>query len=174
MLSETDKAYIAGIIDGEGCITINASSTRAGTKSYTLRLMIAQADYEFLEYIMHKLGVGKIQQNTRMPHIYFLQICGSQAELALRQVYDYLIIKKAQADIAFQFRMTKTKTGGDYSHAGRHGGGKLPKPLQDLRKHYADELKRLKTPKGKDRPMPIPEPELATLIQTQVMLPGLN
>lgn len=61
-LSETDKAYLAGLIDGEGCISIAKHiSKRTTTPIYHLTLIISSCDKDVLEFWKTKTELGAIK-----------------------------------------------------------------------------------------------------------------
>lgn len=50
-----DKAYLAGLIDADGCIAITMSG-----RHHSLRVHITSVDKEFLDYWCRKVGLGKV------------------------------------------------------------------------------------------------------------------
>lgn len=166
-LKETDKAYLAGFVDGEGCITINGHRTRE-FYTYSLRVIITQADRAMLERLRKRTGIGSIYRNTAERHVWMWAIVGKEAETFLRAIYPYMDIKKDQADVALQFRATVSNA--DFPRAGR-GSGNVPDAILKLRSFYAKELKRLKRPwLEQEQPEP---PDLLSYLDAQMELPGL-
>lgn len=114
ILSEVQKAYIAGIMDGEGSIYIARATNHYNKKSrriyHQLRLIIANTNREMLVYIKNSVGYGAIVQfrNVSNNHkaVYTYQLCALKAKELLEAIYPFLIIKKAQANIAFEFAKT--------------------------------------------------------------------
>jgi len=92
-MSETDYAYCAGIIDGDGCIQVQP----AGKATYNPIISITQMELTSLNFIKGIFGgfistssiSGKRQLNT-------LVIQGSKSFPCLKQIVPYLRIKKAQ------------------------------------------------------------------------------
>jgi len=160
-LTETEWAYLAGFIDGDGCITINVGGTKGSvTPSHRLLLLITQANKEYLEKWCARVGLGRVYaihsgespiQGTKQ--CYNWQMSGRQAEAVLRKVLPYLDIKREQAEIAIKFRTTAGRQGGI-------GGRRVnPSGIIRLRERYAQQLRALKR---EGDPLSL-EPEQATL-----------
>ena len=56
-LDQTDAAYIAGLIDDEGTVTL---SRRHRSENRQLVVSISNTDRPLLEYVLDTVGVGKI------------------------------------------------------------------------------------------------------------------
>ena len=98
----TDLAYCAGIVDGEGSITISMVSS--GT--YELRLDISNTDYGVLDYFQTTFGVGKVHFHSRPLRrvIYKYYAYGKKACFVLSLLLPYMRIKKTQAKLAIEFQ----------------------------------------------------------------------
>jgi len=104
-LSETDKAYLAGLIDADGCITIK---TCRGT-AYP-GVGVAQTDFQALEWMADKLDAtvsyhtrrkeGKSGYHRRQM---IVRLHGARAQLLCKAILPYLKIKKRQAELVLQF-----------------------------------------------------------------------
>jgi hypothetical protein len=65
-LSETEAAYIAGLVDGEGSITL---SRKHRNENRHLGLTISSTELPMLEFVLAATGVGKITNKARsQPH----------------------------------------------------------------------------------------------------------
>ncbi len=120
-LSEVEKAYIAGLIDGEGCIYIDRykdKRNKSGNFSYTLRVKINNTFYGMIEWLDERtVGVYKSNsfkckgqeyddwRKNRKP-VFEWKLSGMNGIKLLRDVYPYLVIKKKQAEQAFKFEET--------------------------------------------------------------------
>lgn len=67
MITKEDIAYIAGLFDGEGCVTyVKANKSRGpGTKAYptwNIRLEIAMTEKDIIKWVHKKLGVGSFHK----------------------------------------------------------------------------------------------------------------
>ena len=101
MIEETDLAYTAAFLDGEGCINISRRMTRTGRNySYRLECIFSNNHQGVLVYLQ-KLWGGAIFE-TRANH--FQLRLGAQATAALLiACKPYLKIKTEQADHALRF-----------------------------------------------------------------------
>ena len=102
-LSEPDKAYIAGIIDGEGHIEFNDRRDSGGKR---ILLDVGNTCYELLEYLEDKCG-GKIYDKKvkpgRKPAWTWRLISPINTRHLLIAIYPYLIIKKQEALAVIQY-----------------------------------------------------------------------
>ncbi len=123
LITQVEAAYIAGIIDGEGSISINRRKDRDGYKSgFCFRpvLSVTNTNYALVEWLACTTGVGSTPlgakpTNARHKPSKRWQVWTRQAAAVLCVVRPYLVIKIAQADIALRYMAT------DYSHRGKHG-----------------------------------------------------
>ncbi len=67
IFTEVDRAYLAGLIDGDGCImaTIERHSEKKFRFRVRLSIKITQKDNSLLMFLTRKYGVGKIRANKR-------------------------------------------------------------------------------------------------------------
>ena len=110
-LSPTEAAYIAGIIDGEGCIefkwTNRIRRDRKGTPTYRtliVRLEVPQVDKRLIDWLMEitKEGTRDIKRYPKNPtyhdqHRWRVGYHGVYR--VLKQVYSYLVIKQQKAKL---------------------------------------------------------------------------
>lgn len=119
--SEVMKSYIAGIIDGEGCIGIECMAPlqkKDGTwirkhNYYTPRLTIVNTSYKLMELLVKEIG-GKYDTRKKIEGrktCYRWYIFGKDLENTIQEIIPYLFIKKEQAEIVLKFRQTVGKTG---------------------------------------------------------------
>lgn len=106
-LTETQKAYIAGLMDGEGCIRIQKSKIKkTGGVSYVAVAYIGNTDCKLGE-ICAQVGVGnfykrkKINVNHKICYIWCLS--SNACRSLLPNIVDYLIFKKQQAIHLIEF-----------------------------------------------------------------------
>ena len=115
-MKKTDLAYIAGIIDGEGCIGLRRETLRRKDKKYaTVRLYVSVSNTN--EWLLQWLRFsfrGSLAPCPRKNHqrlAWEWCIVFKQARAFLEAIYPYLRIKKPQAEIALRFQKAK-KYGG--------------------------------------------------------------
>ena len=101
-LSETDKAYLAGIIDGEGCITVLTVAVVMNDKEAVQMLYDAFGGCLFFV----KRGNAKWHDSWRWA------VKQRKAAVALEAFLPYLRVKDRQAQIALEFISSFTHIGG--------------------------------------------------------------
>lgn len=107
-LTVAEVAYLAGIIDGEGSITIYKYNRKPRLYStYCLRLLITNTNKDLIYWIQSKLGKGCVNYikslHREKPALRYNITSGKAAEV-LKLVLPYLIVKKEQAEIGIAFR----------------------------------------------------------------------
>ena len=110
IISETNqRAYIAGIVDGEGCITIikrNVKRKNGVFCFYQCLVIVTNANKKMLDFIT-KLYGGWISTNHKLKgnqKISYNWVCaGDNMRKLLNDILPYLIIKKEQAKLILQF-----------------------------------------------------------------------
>jgi len=105
-LTEAQKAYIAGIVDGEGCISASKRSLSSGRRGFTLILQVVNTDRNLLDYIVSILGLGKVNYPKRLgahKQQYRLSLFGCNAKVVISEISPYLIVKREQAIVALSF-----------------------------------------------------------------------
>jgi len=102
-----DLAYLAGIIDGEGCISLSKSH-KNDRYYYRLQLTITNTSAELKQWLEDKFG-GRIRtsyaRSNNRSDILHWTVSGNQCQWLLRQVLPYLIIKKPQAELALMMNI---------------------------------------------------------------------
>ena len=100
----TDIAYLAAIIDGEGCINISSRMAKGGIRpSFRLELIIANNYRPMLAHLRVLWG-GSIHE-TRRGH-YQLRFGARDTAQALKLCLPYFLVKGIQAKIALDFYRT--------------------------------------------------------------------
>lgn len=107
-LSDLEKGYIAGFLDGEGCISIYHSKWQP---SGWMQITFSNTNRETLEWIQ-KRTKGRIQiihkAKGNYKAAYNLMLFARQAQELLKQLLPHLQSKHLQAEIAIQWQNTKT------------------------------------------------------------------
>ena len=137
MIKKTGKAYIAGLIDGEGCITVLKRKLRKRGLEYTLyepHVIIAMTDRGPLDFV-RKIYPGMLTshspKNPEYRRQYRYAATRPSVKRMVRELEPYLINKKEQAKLMQRF---PTSLKG------------LPRSTQEeiYQRHIYEELKRLK------------------------------
>ncbi len=112
-LTGSEKAYLAGIVDGEGCLSL-----RRGKKtSYALRLTVVSTCRPLISWIKLKVGGNLYSRNIR--HInsntkdYWVWCTGNQdiIEAITITIQPYLIVKRAQAKLVLLYIKLRGRRG---------------------------------------------------------------
>lgn len=115
-ISREHSIYLAGLFDGEGCITINNA----------LRIKLGITNKEVVEWIKSKCGGSIYTTNDpRYKTKYSWEISGIDAKEFLEQILPFAIVKKAQISLAL-----------DYYN--------LPWGNKEVREKFKKQLKELK------------------------------
>ena len=107
MKTETEKAYLAGIIDGEGSIMLVLRAPN--NNACDVRLVITNTSTAIVEWVKSHVSISpqiqmwndkkNLHWKTRITLSWY---CGNAVEI-LREVYKYLVIKQAQAEICLDY-----------------------------------------------------------------------
>ena len=104
VINETDNAYLAGLIDGEGCISLVVQKGK-NAKRYDLKVIIRMVDLNALLFAQLHYG-GRITITKNLPprrNTFVLSFYGKKACWVLKEILPYLKVKKKQASIAISF-----------------------------------------------------------------------
>jgi len=120
-LELTAAAYVAGLVDGEGTVTLTRWHRDENRR---LVVSISNNDRAILEFVRRTVGTGQITRkrtyNPRHAESYTYQISGRQALELLRQVTPFLKSYKAiRAELALRDYIRMTPRNGRYTEAMR-------------------------------------------------------
>jgi hypothetical protein len=116
-LNLTDAAYIAGLIDGEGTVTL---SRKHRNENRQLAVSISNTERNLLEFVLSVVGAGKITskktvQTHHRPSFTYV-IYNRQALSLLEQIQPHLrTYKKARAELILKDYLRLTPRNGKYS-----------------------------------------------------------
>jgi len=116
-LSPEVAAYIAGLVDGEGTITL--TRLHAG-ENRRLVVSIANTELQILQFVLDQVGAGKITRKSvvsiRHTPSFNYSITSIQALSLLKQTAPWLrSYKRQRAELALQFYAAVTPRNGKYS-----------------------------------------------------------
>jgi hypothetical protein len=103
MIEDTDRAYIAGFLDGEGGVYLQHEATRVCIKIY-------QKDRTILDWIASTTGMGNVSQNCRGIHTLSISRMADVVSF-VQVVYPYVRRNKLRLKLAYH--IAKTRTGGN-------------------------------------------------------------
>ena len=114
------QPYIAGFVDGEGCLSIYKHQDKRINKGYTFypKFTICSTNKYILSLLKRELG-GRIfisnKKSNTSKCVYALAIQDLESiETAIDKIYPHLILKRKQADILLKYCKIR-KEGKEYS-----------------------------------------------------------
>ena len=152
--SHIDWVRLAAYIDGEGHIGIYLNKNRKSKNGRDIRLeylsiTVVNTDPRLVEWCYNTFG-GKIlsiprKEVNRKKHkpCYEWKVVAKFAAEILTGCLPYFLVKTEQAEIGLAFQRTRLKQGGQVG-AGK-GQPRVPPAVAELRDHYHDEIKRIRT-----------------------------
>lgn len=116
-LSDTEAAYAAGILDGEGSIYFSRNRTSRWPSPI---VSVASTDRELLEWLRSRLGGSIVQKRTYQPQhavSYDWKLTDRRALEFLKIVRPFLVIKRKmiRCDLLLAEYLTCTPRNGRYS-----------------------------------------------------------
>lgn len=122
--SQGDLAYLAGIMDSDGCISISKwPAWRSGSSDrFVLELTVVNTSETLMRWLVEKLG-GRYKSRRRVSEkhkeTYDWKYTNSKAVEVLKMIEPYLVVKAEQARNGIQFIEGNThKAGGQGSKLG--------------------------------------------------------
>ena len=101
MARAEDIAWLAGLIDGEGCLSYDKANShfnlgRRPSPRYTTKLSIWMCSPEAIERAAQIVGISAKRSGKTFPR-WSICVYGRQLEPLLRELLPYLTVKRAQA-----------------------------------------------------------------------------
>ena len=114
-MEDTEKAYLAGIIDGEGTVTL---SRRKPNQTPSPNVSVSNSNLPMLRWIKNNVGgcistKKRYQSHHRQTYVWALSY--DKALSLLRKIEKYLIIKKPQAKLILEEYKASTIRTGKYT-----------------------------------------------------------
>lgn len=107
-MNDLEKGYLAGIIDGEGCVYINKTKVtgRRKTPSYTVKVCVSITAESLVEWFKAHAQLTSIHHvpkpgGNRKPK-WLCTWNNTAAEWLLETVYPHLVIKQEQAALGLE------------------------------------------------------------------------
>jgi len=111
-LTDVEKGYIAGLIDGDGYIGITKNHGRL-----TADVQIFSTDRKLMDWLLNRLKVGcvyvKRKGENRKPLYCWRMMSVTGVFVLLHFIKEYLVIKKERAEIIYQFCKLKLESLGE-------------------------------------------------------------
>lgn len=111
-MNETEKAYIAGIVDGEGCITIiradqSKHSPKHKSPSYRLAVSIYNSNKPMIDWLAERIDAHRHYKRQKSPNhksLHILTISAKSASSFLSQIQPFIIAKSEQLKLALELQ----------------------------------------------------------------------
>ena len=144
----TDIAYLAGIIDGEGCIYIGnfSNNPKTGEPYHQTNMQVTSTDQPLIDWLVVTFG-GLFSKRTAKQHsinsrkqAYMWTASGERLTHLCELILPFLKIKTRQCEIMLKMRKTY-----DIPHfqKGHSGALTLDPQIRALRQSYMDEIRSL-------------------------------
>lgn len=114
-MDEVVKAYLAGIVDGEGTVTLMKHHKN---ETHIPFVGIANNNLKLLQWIKSTVGGNICSKKKRLPHhnnSYVLNIRQDRALRFINEIKKYLIVKRPQAELITKRYKTVTHRAGKYT-----------------------------------------------------------
>jgi hypothetical protein len=124
-LSDTDAAYLAGIMDGEGSITLVRSHAPRTRGRYVYPLVrIANTDRAIIDWVVRVVPLGaysyRSAMNERCKDVHHIGWASNDAIAVLREILPFLVAKRNQAEIVLSLwaanEWAKAEAGGYFGN----------------------------------------------------------
>lgn len=117
-LSELDKAYIAGLFDADGCVSVSRIKSRSSLHRYDYKVvsLIVNTDEEIINWLKETIGagcsyiLGKNNYNPAWKPCHRFQLDAERSRSFLKAIYPYLHIKKERVTLALKMPTRRMKT----------------------------------------------------------------
>lgn len=141
-LSVAELAYIAGLIDGEGCLLIYRKKDRRGSSHFRCILRISNTSQRVIEWLQTRLGGGAhAGQPSSSNHllVYHWRCEGPRMATLLVATCPYLVIKPELADLLISMQMMLT-----YSSSGLRLPSEAVAERESMFEKYRAEREEMK------------------------------
>lgn len=138
-LTAAQRAYLAGLFDGEGCVGYYKRKGNRNKYSYVSMVLITQSDFRLMLWLEAKIGFGTITTRAGKKHFEYHWQTNKKSDVKefLEAIEPYLLLKGQQVRVLLSHLTTE----GTESF---HKGTVTPEILAEREKVYS-ELRRLKT-----------------------------
>jgi len=133
MILQTDLAYLAGLIDGEGTISCSVNKTKKGFLALQKQLSIFNTNIVLISWITARFS-GTVHSRVRSEkwkEEHQVKWSATEACVILELVLPYLVIKREQAEIFIALHKTKSNSVSKETHEYRQ---RLCDRIQELNK----------------------------------------
>ena len=103
-LTETQKIYLAGIFDGEGCVGYYKRKGNRNKYSFLTIVMISQSDARLMTWLRNTLGMGTVYSRPGKKNFEYHWETNKKADVIdfLTAIQPYLILKGEQVNLILE------------------------------------------------------------------------
>lgn len=138
--SQNDLAYLAGIMDSDGCISISKWPAMGNrTDRYVLELTVVNTSETLMRWLVEKWGgwyKSRRRVSEKHKETFDWKFTNNRAVEILEQILPYLVVKSAQAKNGMAFVKENT-------HKSKGQGGKLGSEEIARREYHYQTMKAL-------------------------------
>ena len=100
-LTETEKAYLAGLFDGEGCVGYYKRKGRRAKHCYMSLIAISQSDMRLMLWLQERIPFGSVYGKRGKKAFEYKWETNKRADVYtfLLTIQPYLVLKKEQVDV---------------------------------------------------------------------------
>ncbi len=142
---DTDLAWSAGLIDGEGCIRISKVEHTKKSTTYDLWLTVGMCHKESIIklYDIFEFGSLRVDNSpSRKTPLWVWQCSTHDTVKVLKQIMPWLTCKRKEAELALDFVIMKSETNSN--------GKRLTEDIINLRDTYYWRMRNLKMNGGRN------------------------
>lgn len=110
MITDEQAAYIAGLIDGEGCIKITKERRKKAhwSDTYTYAVTVCNSNLEILQWLRQVTGFGRIspksqKKDRNWKQTYDWELLHGEIPIFLNRISKYLRVKLTQAELVLEY-----------------------------------------------------------------------
>lgn len=148
MPTELELAWIAGIIDGEGCIDLRKTEYPSGNNSYQPIISVEMTHKETIYRLQELFNLGSIYYRSRKANhknAYNWTVCSDNAFYVAKLIKDYVFTKLEQINLLLEFEEKCVCKSGRWNRRDNH----LPAEILDLMQMIYLDIRKLNL-KGKN------------------------
>ena len=107
-MTACEAAWVAGIVDGEGTITIRTKPYPGGKRYQVASLSVCNTDTDLIAQVVEFTGIGRVGFNIRANHrrkeIWRWQTDQRQAAAVVEQLLPWLTAKRRVGELLLEFQ----------------------------------------------------------------------
>jgi hypothetical protein len=141
LMTPCEAAWVAGIVDGEGTITIRTKPYPGGKRYQVASITVPNTDVSMIARLVECTGIGRVGMNVRATHrrkqIWRWQTDQQQAAAVVRQLLPWLTTKADQAVLLLE--MQSLRRCGSYLPGARERQQAIVRELRVINRRGVDD-----------------------------------